>query len=399
VLFTSFYSDEMVLTAMLQTAEEPDSDSLSQRKIRARQANSSWGRVLRYVGLILGIYIGWNLGIYFRPEDSTADLYGYPVIMSASIGALLFLLTPYLTIGIFSRLRQELRRIEASDLAAGALGLLVGGLVSTLIAFPLSMLPNPFGQYLPLLALLVVCSIAVLSTVTKKQELIDLFGLRRSGAPSVEVDGAEAPQKSSKPEALLDTSAIIDGRVLGLSVEGFFPYRLIVPQFVLHELQLVADSDDYSRRSRGARGLRTLGEMREHEDIDLEVRQIDAEGPDVDSQLINVARVLDIPVFSGDTNLERVGSLQGVTVLNLHHLAELMRPALAVGDEIELKLVQPGREYLQGVGFLDDGTMVVVDNGEPLVGRHVKIVITRTIQTSSGRMMFARLNGQENPEA
>jgi uncharacterized protein YacL len=398
----------MVLIGMLQTAQEPDSRELSRREIRARQANTTWGRVLRYVGLILGIFVGWNLGIAISPDETGPDAYGIPIIVAASLGALLFLLTPYLTIGIFSRLRQELRRVEASDLVAGGAGLLVGGLVSTLVAFPLATLPNPFGQYIPVLALLAICSVAVLSTLTKKRELMDLVGFRRVGdsgpaigpqEQSLPIDDAPAAAEAvgRQPELLIDTSAIIDGRVRGLAASGFLSYRLIVPQFVLHELQLVADSDDYSKRTRGARGLQTLEDMRQDPDIDVDVRQIDAEGPDVDSQLVNVARSLGIPVLSGDTNLERVAALQDVKVLNLHSLAELMRPALVVGDETDLKLVQPGREYLQGVGFLDDGTMVVVDGGEPHVGETVRIVITRTLQTGSGRMMFARLETQEMP--
>jgi uncharacterized protein YacL len=388
-------SDEIVLNGMLQTAQDQESRKLSPREIRARQANSPWGRMLRYVGLILGIYLGWNLGVFFRSDEPGSDLYGYPIVIAASLGALFFLLTPYLTIGAFSRIRQELRRVEASDLTAAGVGLLIGGLVSTLLAFPLAMLPNPFGQYMPVLAMLVVCSVAVLSTLTKKRELMDLVGIRRK---SVEVQPEDATPASddNRPVALLDTSAIIDGRVRGLSVAGFLPHRLVVPQFVLHELQLVADSDDYSKRTRGARGLQTLEEMREHPDIDLEIRQIDAEGPDVDSQLVNVARTMDVPVLTGDSNLERVASLQNVSVLNLHNLADLMRPALAVGDSTRLKLVQPGREYQQGVGFLDDGTMVVVDGGEPHVGKPVDVVITRTLQTSSGRMMFARLGSAES---
>ena len=396
-----------MLTRMLQTAEEPDSRPLSPREIRARQANSAWGRVLRYVGLIAGIYVGWTIGVRLTPEEAVGgDVYGYPIIIAASVGALLFLLTPYLTIGILSRLRQEVRRVEASDLVAIASGLLVGGLASTLLAFPLAMLPNPFGQYIPFVALIAICSVAVLSTLTKKRELMDLFGFRNAGDSAddnvaASEDAAQsivAPSETpARPQLLLDTSAIIDGRVRGLSAGGFLPHRLVVPQFVLHELQLVADSDDYSRRTRGTRGLQALEEMRQHPGIDIDVRQIDADGPDVDSQLVNVARTMNIPVLSGDTNLERVAGLQDVQVLNLHNLADLMRPALAVGDETDLKLVQKGREYMQGVGFLDDGTMVVVDGGEPHVGETVSIVVTRTLQTSSGRMMFARLDSGETP--
>lgn len=392
----------MVLTSMLQTAQEPDSRTLTRRQVRARQANSGWGRALRYLGLILGIYAGWNIGVRLAPEDAGADSYGYPVIISASLGALLFLLSPYLTIGVVSIVRDEVRRVEASDLAAVAAGLLIGGLVSTLLALPLGMLPDPLGQFAPVLALAVICSITILSTLTKKRELMNMAGFRRepeadTASDQHKTESATALRTTSRPQLLLDTSAIIDGRIRGLSAAGFLPFQLIIPQFVLHELQLVADSNDYTRRNRGIRGLETLEEMRQHPEIEIEIRQIDAEGPDVDSQLVNVARTLNVPVLSGDSNLERVASLQDVQVLNLHNLAELMRPALAVGDSFDLKLVQKGREYQQGVGFLEDGTMVVVDGGEPHVGELVGIVITRTIQTSSGRMMFARLASPETP--
>lgn len=398
---------EMALIGMLQTAQESDDRSLSPREVRARQANTAWGRVLRYVGLIIGIYLGWQIGIALVPDETSADTTGFPLMISASLGALFFLLTPYLTIGAMSRLAHGVRRVEAGDLIAGATGLLIGGLVSTLLAFPLSMLPSPFGQYLPMVVMLVICSVAVLSALIKKRELMELVGFRRvahavssegpqdQSPPQKAVDSEPAPlqtvTETAAPRILLDTSAIIDGRVRGLAASGFLPFAFVVPNFVLHELQLVADSDDYSRRTRGTRGLQALEEMRANPAISVEVKQIDAEGPDVDSQLVNVARTLDIPILSGDTNLERVASLQDVQVLNLHQLAELMRPALAVGDETELKLVQKGREYEQGVGFLDDGTMVVVDGGEPHVGSEVRIVITRTLQTSSGRMMFARM--------
>ena len=122
------------------------------------------------------------------------------------------------------------------------------------------------------------------------------------------------------------------------------------------------------------------------------MQQIDAAGDDVDAQLVSAAATLEAPILTGDTNLERVAQLQDVRVLNLHHLAEIMRPSLTTGDEIDLKIVQPGREYKQGIGFLPDGTMIVVDEGEDAIGREVHVVITRTLQTSSGRMMFARLS-------
>jgi uncharacterized protein YacL len=217
---------------------------------------------------------------------------------------------------------------------------------------------------------------------------MDLVGIRRRAS-----SGA-AGNASAVSEMLVDTSAIIDGRIVALSDHGFLPFRLVVPQFVLQELQLVADSDDHNKRNRGTRGLKVLEQLRDSSTADLEIRQISADGTDVDAQLVSAARTMNVPVLSGDTNLERVASLQDVRVLNLHNLAEIMRPALTPGDEISLKVVQAGREYQQGVGFLDDGTMIVVDEGEQHIGEQVPVVITRALQTSSGRMMFARVRDE-----
>ena len=181
-------------------------------------------------------------------------------------------------------------------------------------------------------------------------------------------------------------------RIADLAATGVITSELIVPQFVLRELQLVADSTDLLRRDRGKRGLDVLERLRREPGISLKIT--DSEVPeerDVDLKLVRLAQREHMRILTGDQNLERVAGLRDVQVINIHHLANVLRPPLLPGDEITLKIVQPGREYDQGVGFLDDGTMVVVEAGRTLVGSSALVTVTRTLQTGAGRMAFAQV--------
>ncbi|MDI3338903.1 MAG: twitching motility protein PilT [Sphaerobacter sp.] len=362
---------------------------MSDRRGRAQRANSTPGRILRYLGLLLGIVVGWQLGTRLRPEGPVADYYGMPVLFAAAVGAILFLAAPYITLGFFAWLRREIRGLPAIDLAAAGLGLLVGGLLSSLLAWPISLLPRPWGEVLPFLAAVLICSLAVVACVTKKREIFGILG-RRVGTSDKVASVIE------RPRMLLDTSAIIDGRVAELARLGFIRDELVVPHFVLRELQLVADAPDAPRRVRGRRGLDMLERMRRDERVRLEVSDLDVpEELDVDSKLVKLASVYGFTILTGDQNLERIAVLHGVSVLNLHALARAMRPTIVAGEEIPIKIIQPGREYGQGVGFLEDGTMVVVEEGKGYIGQDVTVVVTRTLQTGAGRMAFAQLKPVE----
>lgn len=360
------------------------------RHSRTSRAHTPLGRALRYIGLIVGIVAGWQLGVLLRPVGPLTDRWGFPIILAAGFGALFFLTAPYLTLGIFGWLRQEIRRLPAIDLVAAGLGLLVGGLLSSLLAWPISLLPDPAGQLLPSVSAIIVSSLAVVAVVTKKREIFSIFG-RQPAAGDATVGPA---QRSS---ILLDTSAIIDGRVADLARIGLLRDELLVPNFVLRELQLVADSAEPSRRVRGRRGLEMLERMKRDERTRLEITDLDVlEENDVDSKLVKLARAYGFLILTGDHNLDRIGALQGVLVLNIHEIAHVVRPVLVAGEEMLLKIIQPGREYDQGVGFLDDGTMVVVESGKSLIGQDVRVVVTRTLQTGAGRMAFAHVKTAES---
>lgn len=356
----------------------------------APRTNTALSRALRYLGLIVGIIGGWEIGSYLQPNASSTDIKGYPVLFAAVLGALFFLAAPYITLGLFRWLHREIRRLSAIDLVAVAVGLLVGGVVSALLAWPLSLLPGVYGNLLPAASAVAICCVSVLALVTKKREFQALIG-----RPSHEVPSFLTPNSSDSkvPNGIvIDTSVIIDGRIVDLAATGILMAQLIVPQFVLRELQLVADSPDPSRRDRGKRGLDVLERLRQDSTVDLIITSLDApDENDVDAKLVRLARLHDYWILTGDSNLERVAQLQEVRVLNIHQLAHVLRPPLVPGELMSLKIVQPGREYGQGVGFLTDGTMVVVEAGKGLIGQDVKVVVTRTLQTGAGRMAFAQV--------
>lgn len=189
--------------------------------------------------------------------------------------------------------------------------------------------------------------------------------------------------------ALVDTSVIIDARIADIAKAGFAPGKLLIPRFVLAELQHIADSSDAMRRGRGRRGLETLNTMRDN-GVDMEVIEDDVSDiPEVDAKLVRLGRTHGVSVLTTDYNLNRVASIEGVRVLNINELANAVRPVILPGEHMRIKVVQPGKERGQGVGYLADGTMVVVDSGDKIIGQEVEVEITRVFQTVAGKMLFS----------
>jgi rRNA-processing protein FCF1 len=200
----------------------------------------------------------------------------------------------------------------------------------------------------------------------------------------------EIPSVTAVP-ALVDTSVIIDGRIVDIAKAGFAPGKLLVPRFVLAELQLISDSGDSMKRSRGRRGLEMLNTMREI-GVDMDIIEDDySDIKEVDAKLVRLGRQLNCNVLTTDYNLNRVASIEGVRVLNINELANAVRPVVIPGEHMQTKIVQPGKEKGQGVGYLADGTMIVVDGADRLMGQDVEVEITRVFQTVAGKMLFAAL--------
>jgi uncharacterized protein YacL len=201
---------------------------------------------------------------------------------------------------------------------------------------------------------------------------------------------AETPP-ANKAVILLDTSVIIDGRIADIAHTGFLPGALLIPRFVLNELQYIADSSDSLRRQRGRRGMEVLSHLQKDPAITVQISDIDVEGTrEVDEKLVILARQMRCPILTNDYNLNRVAEIQGVTILNVNELSNAVKSVVLPGEAMSVFLIQEGKESNQGVGYMDDGTMVVVEYGREYVGQEVKVTVTKVLQTAAGRMIFAR---------
>ncbi len=350
--------------------------------------------VARLIGMIvfsiLGVFLGSNLGSLAQRNPAVA---GFSVETYAFtfglVGALVgLILTPLITTRPARAIRSLLGRVSAQTLSAGLIGLIVGLLIAALLSFPLSLVPSPFGEILPALSVIVFAYFGVSVFIMRQNDIFSVFqSLRGSSAP------AEAGGKKEWAERtiLLDTSVIIDGRIADIARTGFVPGSLLIPRFVLIELQYIADSPDSLRRQRGRRGMEVLSQLQKEPILPVRISDIDVEGVrEVDDKLVILARQLRCPILTNDYNLNRIAELQGVTVLNVNELANAVKSVLLPGETMSIRVIQEGKEQGQGVGYMDDGTMVVVENGREHMNQETLVVVTKVLQTAAGRMIFAR---------
>lgn len=290
----------------------------------------------------------------------------------------------------YRRLEAQVRDMAPEAIVTRAIGLIVGLLLANLMLAPLFLLPIPpdFGFIKPLVA--VVGSIVLAYT---GMNLADSHGrglIRFINPNSV---GALVVEGTLKPAGtkVLDTSCIIDGRIEALLETGFLEGAIIVPQFVLQELQQVADASKDQKRVRGRRGLEILNRIRETYPERIIINSSDYDDiATVDAKLVKFAQEINGTLLTNDYNLSKVASVQKVPVLNVNDLVNAVRPSYLPGDNIDIKILKEGKEPSQGIGYLDDGTMVVVEEGSPFVGGEVRVTVTSALQTSAGRMIFAK---------
>jgi uncharacterized protein YacL len=332
-----------------------------------------------------GIYLGAVLsGAADTPSELWAVVFG---LLGALIG---LVATPFFTTRPARAVRTRLMDMSASGLVAAMIGLIVGLVIAGLLSFPLSLLPRPFGQVLPIVAALMFSWLAISIFVMRQRDIFSLFRGRVYGRLAAEGAGTTNEGRS----VLLDTSVIIDGRIADIARAGFVSGTILVPRFVLNELQHIADSSDVLRRNRGRRGLDVLKRLQEESFAPVRITDMDAPGVrEVDDKLVSLAKQLNCAVITNDYNLNHVAQLQGVSVLNINELANAVKVVYLPGESLAVKIIQEGREPGQGVGYLDDGTMVVVDDGRRHIDETVPVVVTKVFQTTAGRMIFAR---QEN---
>src|SRR5574338_60983 len=360
-----------------------------------KESFMSFEFVLRIIGMIVLAIAGgyWGYALSQITPNETAIIIRNTSFMTL-VGALAGLvLTPYLTTRAARALRALVGRLAAETLFAGLTGLVVGMLTAALLAFPLSMLPDPFGSVLPFIGVLVFAYLGVSLFVMRQG---DLMGLLSSLSGRSE-GGSSSSWTNLNRNILLDTSVIIDGRVSDIAKTGFLPGTLLIPRFVLNELQYIADSPDGLRRQRGRRGMEVLAELQKLPNILVRISDIDVEGVrEVDDKLIVLGKQLKSPVLTNDYNLNRIAELQGVTVLNINELANAVKSVVLPGELLRINIIQEGKESGQGVGDMDDGTMVVVENGKDYIGEYMDVNVTKVLQTAAGRMIFARVDESGN---
>ena len=350
--------------------------------------------IFRILGIFVFGYLGWEFGEWASriPPFVPQQVLLYELVFGL-IGVLAGLvLTPYLTTRPARFIRNRLGRLSAETLFAGLVGLIVGLLTAALLAFPFSLLPAPLGQILPFIGVVAFSYFGVSLFVMRQGDLMGLMSaLSGRGGES----GASSSWTNLNRTILLDTSVIIDGRVADIAKTGFLPGTLLIPRFVLNELQYIADSPDGLRRQRGRRGMEVLAELQKLPNILVRISDINAEGVrEVDDKLVVLARQLKCPILTNDFNLNRVAELQGVTILNINELANAVKSVVLPAEHMTINIFQEGKEYGQGVGYMDDGTMVVVENGHDYIGEYKEVVVTKVLQTAAGRMIFARVEDE-----
>ena len=332
---------------------------------------------------------GGYLGVFLATavNSKPADLWA---VVFALLGALVGLVgTPFVTTRPARAIRTSIMQMSPSALLAGMAGLVVGLIIAGLLSFPLSLLPRPFGQVLPLLGAVVFSWLSISVFIMRQRDIFSLFRGRLSGKLAAEGAGTSNEGRS----VLLDTSVIIDGRIADIARTGFIAGIILVPKFVLNELQHIADSPDALRRNRGRRGLEVLNRLTKDSAVPVRFTDQDVPGVrEVDDKLVILAKQLNCAVITNDYNLNHVASLQGVNVLNINELANAVKAVLLHGEALSVKIMQEGREPGQGVGYLDDGTMVVVDDGRHHMSQEVPVIVTKILQTTAGRMIFAKLD-------
>jgi len=305
-----------------------------------------------------------------------------------------FLLAPLITRGasVFtSFLEQILQKTPLQDLFMGAVGLIIALIITNLLS-PILFVAGIIGKIAWVLIAVLLGYLGISLAVKKREEILGLFGSLRFKEKTIK---REKKQTNIK---VLDTSVIIDGRIADLCESGFVEGTLLVPAFILEELRHIADSEDALKRNRGRRGLDILNTMRKSAKIKVQVyeneRGLDS-ATEVDTKLVKTAQSLGAKIFTNDYNLNKVAELHGVGVLNINELANALKPVVLPGEEMQVLVIKDGKESGQGIAYLDDGTMIVIDGGKKYIGQNIYVLVTSVLQTAAGRMIFAKLRARD----
>ncbi|MGI6162119.1 MAG: PIN/TRAM domain-containing protein [Christensenellales bacterium] len=348
------------------------------------------------VGIVALIY---QLLFYFKIIDHTS---GYPGIISLIIygvgaavaGLISFITAPKIMERFFyfaSWVENKLLKVPIADLISGVTGLLVGLVLAMLISNIFSDIPLGWVKVgLTAITYILFGYIGLAVTIKRKSEISFLHGFKRSDRAD-RADKKERSRLLAAPK-ILDTSVIIDGRIFDICQTGLIEGTLIIPGFVLQELRHIADSADALKRNRGRRGLDVLKKIQKELDMNIQILEKDYENTaEVDAKLLKLAKELGGKVVTNDYNLNKVADVQGVEVFNINELANALKPVVLPGEDMRVTVVKQGKEPGQGIAYLDDGTMIVVEEGRSQLGEEADVTVTSVLQTSAGRMIFAKI--------
>ena len=360
-------------------------------------------KIIRMLIALLGVVLGTtsyiNIVQYFpNLSFGIKNIYLIGILVGALVGVIFFLISPW----IFKKVRgfikvvdKEISKYPQTDILLGSIGLIIGLVIAYLIVGGI------FGSIkgmtlvktiLSIIVYLFMGYIGVKITLKSRDDLFNINKLSRlSSALGKDKQSKKENNIKSIPPKILDTSVIIDGRIADICQTGFIEGRLVIPKFVLNELQHIADSSDDLKRVRGRRGLDILNIIQKELNIEVEITEKDFDDiPEVDSKLLKLAQVINGKVVTNDYNLNKVAQFQGVEVLNINELANAVKPVAIPGEEMIAQVVKEGKESNQGIAYLDDGTMIVVEGGKKHIGETIHVLVTSVLQTSAGRMIFGK---------
>ena len=324
---------------------------------------------IRIFFVVLSVIIGFQVGSFIQAGASNFSFLGSAIGFVVSLLIIL--------------LEFTMRKVSVRGLSSAVFGLLFGLIMAKVVSDTMALisLDQNLVYSLRVILTLVFCYLGMIMAIRGRDEF------------NIIIPYVKFSRQDQKDEmVLLDTSVIIDGRIADICKTGFLDGKFIVPRFVLKELQQIADSSDSLKRERGRRGLDILGKLQKSSNIDVKIHNEDfADIKEVDLKLVKLAKVLGAKIFTNDYNLNKVSEIQGIRVLNVNELANALRPVVLPGEKLEIRLIKEGKEYNQAVGYLEDGTMVVVDNGRRFIGQNVNPVVGSVLQTAAGRMIFAKL--------
>ena len=349
-------------------------------------------QIIRFLFVTIGAVVGYELAINVIHTPS-----GWPgiilyVIIGCGVGYIIGSLVGKRLDRVMEWLDSAIQKMPGFDLFVAVLGLVIGLFIAWLVSIPFSSIPNQLVKlFLKIFIFVVLGFLGLRLSLYKKEDFRALF--HSFGSIKMPLTSSKGHHTNEK---VLDTSVIIDGRIADICRTGFVEGRLNVPRFILRELQSIADSEDALKRNRGRRGLDVLRLLQKEPKVEIHIADRDyPEIADVDAKLVQFSKEIGAIVLTNDYNLNKVAELQGVKVLNINELANALKPVVLPGEEMSVLVLREGKEIGQGVGYLDDGTMIVIDGGKKYVGSEVEVVVTSVLQTPAGKMIFTKLKSLE----